>query len=92
MEKYVRKHLAELNPVNYDTTTERQTMIDNIEIITEGFDLKDKTVRLLKPNGSRHHEGRECTVVAKYALDDYYYVRIKSGTTIVAKRDEFIIL
>ena len=67
-------------------------MIDNIEIVFEGFELKDKTVRLLKPNGSRHHEGRECTIIAKYALDEYYYVRMKSGTTIVVKRSEFIIL
>ena len=67
-------------------------MIDNIEIVFEGFELMAVDIEFIEHNGSRHHEGRECTIIAKYALDEYYYVRMKSGTTIVVKRSEFIIL
>jgi len=66
-------------------------MIDHIEIITEGFDLKDKTVRLLKPKGYERYEGRECLIVAKYAHDAFYYVKLNSGKIFVVEMGDFLI-
>ncbi len=67
-------------------------MIDHIEVITEGFELMDKTVRLLKPLGHKQYEGRVATITGKYAHSEHYYVTLKSGTVIVIEKGDFIVL
>ena len=68
-------------------------MIDHIEILSEGFELKDKSIQLLRPEGYERYEGREATVIGKYAHDEVYYVKLKSsGKIFVVKKGEFIIL
>ena len=67
-------------------------MIEHIEIITEGFPLMDKKVRLMRIEGYERMEGAECTITGKYAFDEYYYLKSKTGRVIVAQKNQFLVL